>query len=66
MTAAVPKAACHGRNAFAARLGRELAARDVIVLDSEVLLRLDRVDVVVLDAAVLTTGRVSCEVRWSR
>ena len=59
VTAAVPKAARHGRDAFAARLGRELAARDVIVLDSEVLLRLDRVDVVVLDAAVLTTGRVA-------
>ena len=59
VTAAVPKAARHGRDAFAARLGRELAARDVIVLDSEALLRLDRVDVVVLDAAVLTTGRVA-------
>ena len=39
--------------------GRELATRDVIVLDSEALRRLDRVDVVVLDAAVLTTGRVA-------
>ena len=58
VTAAVPKAARHGRDAFAARLGRELAARDVIVLDNAVLRRLDQVDVVVLDAAVLTTGRV--------
>ena len=58
VTAAVPKAARHGRDAFAARLGRELAARDVVVLDSGALRRLDRVDVVVLDAAVLTTGRL--------
>jgi cation-transporting ATPase I len=59
VTAAVPKAARHGRDAFAARLGRELAARDVIVLESGALRRLDRVDVVVLDAAVLTTGRLA-------
>jgi cation-transporting ATPase I len=59
VTAAVPKAARHGREAFAARLGRELAARDVVVLDSSALRRLDRVDVVVLDAAVLTTGRLT-------
>ncbi len=58
VTAAVPKAARHGRDAFAARFGRELAARDVVVLDSGALRRLDRVDVVVLDAAVLTTGRL--------
>ena len=59
VTAAVPKAARHGRDAFAARLGRELATRDVIVLDSDVLRLLDRIDVVVLDAAVLTTGRLA-------
>ncbi len=58
VAAAVPKAARHGRDAFAARLGRELAARDVVVLDSGALRRLDRVDVVVLDTAVLTTGRL--------
>ena len=58
VAAAVPKAARHGRDAFAARFGRELAARDVVVLDSGALRRLDRVDVVVLDAAVLTTGRL--------
>jgi cation-transporting ATPase I len=59
LTAAVPKGARHGREAFAARLGRELAARDVVVLDKGALRRLDRVDVVVLDAAVLTTGRLT-------
>jgi len=58
VTATVPKAARHGREAFAARFGRELAARDVVVLDRGALRRLDRVDVVLLDAAVLATGRV--------
>jgi len=58
LTAAVPKAARQGREAFAARLGRELAARDVVVLDRGALRRLDRIDEVVLDAAVLTTGRL--------
>ncbi len=58
ITAAVPKAARHGREAFAATLGRELAARDVVVLDREALRRLDRIDTVVLDTAVLGTGRL--------
>jgi len=58
LTAAVPKGARHGREAFAARLGRELAARDIVVLDRGALRRFDRVDVVVLDALVLTTGRL--------
>ncbi len=58
VTAGVPKAARHGREAFAARLGRELAARDVVVLDRMALRRLDRIDVVVLDARVLTSDRM--------
>ncbi|MDA8314056.1 MAG: HAD-IC family P-type ATPase [Actinomycetota bacterium] len=58
VTAGVPKAARHGREAFAARLGRELAARDVVVLDRTALRRLDRIDAVVLDAAVLRSGRM--------
>jgi cation-transporting ATPase I len=58
VTASVPKAARHGREAFAARLGRELAARDVVVLDRLALRRLDRIDAVVLDAAVLRSGRM--------
>ncbi len=58
VTAGVPKAARHGREAFAARLGRELASRDVVVLDRTALRRLDRVDTVVLDAAVLRSGRM--------
>ena len=58
LTAAVPKAARHGREAFAAHLGRELADREVVVLDRTSLRRLDRVDAVVLDASVLTSGRM--------
>lgn len=58
ITAAVPKAARHGREAFAASLGRELATRDVVVLDREALRRLDRVDTVVLDSLVLVSGRL--------
>jgi cation-transporting ATPase I len=58
-TAAVPKAARHGREAFSARLGRELAARDVLVLDAQALRRLDRVDTVLLDAPVVLTGRLA-------
>ncbi len=56
-TATVPKGARHGREAFASRFGRELAERDVVVLDRTALRRLDRIDAVVLDAAVLRSGR---------
>ena len=58
VTASVPKAARQGREAFAAHLGRELADRDVVVLDRVALRRLDRIDVVVLDADVLVSGRM--------
>lgn len=57
--AGLPKAARLGREAFAAHLGRELAQRDVVVLDGTVLRRLDRLDAVVFDADVLVTDR--CE-----
>jgi cation-transporting ATPase I len=57
LVAGLPKAARLGREAFAAHLGRELARRDVIVMDGAVLRRLDRMDTVVLDAAVVMTGR---------
>jgi cation-transporting ATPase I len=58
VTATVPKGARHGREAFAARLGRELAERDVVVLDRAALRRLDRIDSVVLDAEFLRSGRL--------
>jgi cation-transporting ATPase I len=57
LIAATPKAATMGRDAFAGAVGRALGARDTIVLDRRALRRMDRVDTVVLDAAVLTTGR---------
>ncbi|MFR9805493.1 HAD-IC family P-type ATPase [Pseudonocardia sp. RS010] len=56
LTAGVPKAAQVGRQAFAARVGRDLAGRGSLVLDPAALRRLDRVDTIVLDADVLCTG----------
>ncbi|MFC0006624.1 cation-translocating P-type ATPase [Micromonospora siamensis] len=54
---ALPKAPGSGREGYAAQLGRILARRGVIAMDREVLRELDRVDTVVLDAAVLGSGR---------
>jgi cation-transporting ATPase I len=59
LVAGLPKAARLGREAFAAHLGRELARRDVIVMDGAVMRRLDRMDTVVLDAATVMTGRAT-------
>src|SRR5947207_934789 len=58
LAAGLPKAARFGREAFAAHLSRALAARDIVVFDARVLRRLDRIDTVVVDASLLTTGRV--------
>ena len=55
--AAIPKAARLGREAFAAHLDRMLCGRDLLVLNAEALRRLDRVDTVVIDGALLTDGR---------
>ncbi|WP_238012320.1 HAD-IC family P-type ATPase [Dactylosporangium sp. AC04546] len=57
LMAGSPVPAHAGPEAFAAGLGRLLARRDVLVRDRAALRRLDRVDTVVLDAAVLTGGR---------
>lgn len=54
--AGLPKAARLGREGFAASLGCLLARRGAIVLDPGVLRRLDRIDTIVVDADVLTTG----------
>ncbi|AYF78112.1 cation-translocating P-type ATPase [Nocardia yunnanensis] len=51
--AGVPKAAHLGREAFAAMLGRGLAADGDLVLDPGALRRLDRIRVVVIDGAAL-------------
>ena len=56
LMAAAPKAARLGREAFAAQLGRDLASRDVLVLDPTALRRLDRVDTVVVDRSAVLDG----------
>jgi cation-transporting ATPase I len=61
LAAGAPKAARTGREAFAAGLSRSLSDRGALVLDKTALRRLDRVDVVVLDAEVLLTGRQAIE-----
>ena len=57
LAAGLPRPAHVGREAFAARLGRSLADRDVVTLDSDSLRRLDRIDTVVLTGTVLTGPR---------
>jgi cation-transporting P-type ATPase I len=54
--ATIPKAAQVGRESFAAALGCLLARRGVVVADHRALRLLDRVDTIVIDADVLTTG----------
>ena len=51
--AGVPKAAALGREGFASVLGRGLAQRNIMVLNSDALRRLDRVAVVLIDGAAL-------------
>ncbi|SCG60680.1 HAD-IC family P-type ATPase [Micromonospora coxensis] len=53
----LPKAPGSGREGYAAQLGRILARRGVIAMDRSVLRELDRIDTVVLDAAVLGSQR---------
>ncbi|GAC1304743.1 MAG: cation-translocating P-type ATPase [Acidimicrobiales bacterium] len=48
--AGIPKAARLGREVFSAHVTRLLSARGAVVLDSDAIRRLDRVDTVVLDA----------------
>ncbi|MGN9844015.1 HAD-IC family P-type ATPase [Nonomuraea sp. H19] len=52
----IPKAASLGRNAFTSAVARYLAKCGAIVLDREALRRMDRIDTVVLDAAVISTS----------
>jgi cation-transporting P-type ATPase I len=56
LLAGVPRAARLGREAFAAQVGRGLAARQVIPMDPTVLRHLERVDTVLVDARTVTTG----------
>ncbi|WP_422772473.1 HAD-IC family P-type ATPase [Plantactinospora sp. WMMC1484] len=55
--ASIPSAAVAGREGYAARLGWLLARRGVIAMDRSVLRELERLDVLVLDAAVLRSAR---------
>ncbi|WBB78297.1 heavy metal translocating P-type ATPase [Micromonospora sp. WMMD882] len=55
--ASLPKAPGSGREGYAAQLGRILARRGVIAMDRGVLRELDRIDTLVLDAAVLGSDR---------
>lgn len=52
----IPKAANLGREAFASNLDRSLAGHGVIVMDTDALRRLDRVDCVLLEADLLMSG----------
>jgi cation-transporting P-type ATPase I len=54
--AGLPKAARLGREGFAATLGCLLARRGVVVTDHRALRLLDRIDTIVVDADILTTG----------
>jgi cation-transporting ATPase I len=57
LLAGIPRPSSTGREVFAAHLGRTLADRGVLVLDRSVLRRLDRIDTVLCDGALLWTGR---------
>jgi len=53
----LPTPARLGRDAFAADLGRALAKRQTLVVDSEVLRKLDRIDCLVLQADLVARDR---------
>ncbi|MBA4860700.1 cation-translocating P-type ATPase [Streptomyces sp. PSKA54] len=55
--ATVPKAAGMGREAFSARLGRDLARDGVVPMDGTALRLLDRVSTVLIDSTVLCAPR---------
>ena len=57
VVAGVPKAARLGREGFSAHFVRVLSQHGALVMDRGAVRRLDRIDTVVLDASVITTGR---------
>ena len=57
LNAAIPRAAHAGREAFASYLSSSVSERGCLVMRTDVLRRLDRIDTVVLDTQVLLTGR---------
>lgn len=56
LTAGTPRGPRFGREAFASSLARTLGDRGALVLRPEALRRLDRIDMVLLDARLLTGG----------
>ncbi|MFI6705799.1 HAD-IC family P-type ATPase [Nonomuraea sp. NPDC050478] len=56
-----PKAGRLARDGYVSAIMAALARRDAMVLDRRALSRMDRVDTVVFDAAVLTSGRWAIE-----
>ncbi|OUC95602.1 cation-translocating P-type ATPase [Streptosporangium minutum] len=56
LVATTPRAAKVGREAFSGAVGRALARRGTVVLNSQALRHMDGIDTVVLDAALLDTG----------
>ncbi|NKQ58540.1 cation-translocating P-type ATPase [Amycolatopsis sp. K13G38] len=61
LTAGVPRAAKVGREGFASRVARDFSRSGSLVLEPDALRRLDRVDVAVLDPALLLTGRYTID-----
>ncbi|GLY65554.1 haloacid dehalogenase [Amycolatopsis taiwanensis] len=57
LTSGTPRAAFVGREAFASQLDTHFSRAGSLVLEPDALRRLDRVDTVVLDGSILTTGR---------
>ncbi|MBA8824790.1 hypothetical protein FHX42_002137 [Saccharopolyspora lacisalsi] len=63
MQAATPRAGKMGREAFATQLSTTLSGRASLVLDPDVLRRLDRVDTVVLDLPALPSAELAAAAR---
>ncbi|MFD2420742.1 cation-translocating P-type ATPase [Amycolatopsis pigmentata] len=61
LMAGLPKTATAGRDAFASRIDALFSQAGSLVLEPDALRRLDRVDTVVLDTAMLLTGRYAVD-----
>ncbi|WP_239679567.1 cation-translocating P-type ATPase [Natronosporangium hydrolyticum] len=61
LAGASAKAARLTKESWAARVARAAANHDLIIVDPQAFRRLDRVDTVVIEASLLTTGRLAVE-----
>lgn len=61
LQAGLPRAARLGREGFASQLGQHLAGHGVVVFEPEALRLLDRLDHLVVDAALLGPGRIDAD-----